>query len=126
MRAFAIITMFVGWLTHGAVCAWAGYPMCLTTMEASTSPQSSAQEDMNGVALAGKPAGNAAKIWRGSRLCSGSGWTHIPLCAACVALTPDVANDDRTNPATARPVPGPTDPLHEIRAGPVPPPPRFS
>jgi hypothetical protein len=126
MRAFAIITMFVGWLIYGAVCAWAGCPMCLTTIEASKSPQGTAHEDMNGMAMAGKPAGKAGKAWPGSRLCSGSGWKHIPLCAACVALTPDVANDDRTKGATARLVPGPTDRLREMRAAPIPPPPRFS
>lgn len=120
MRAFALVTMFFGWLIYSTMSAWAGCPTCasMTTMvQAEASVPHHHTDGMEMPEMAAKD--NSAKD-----PCT-TGAAHMPLCAACMVLPPTDLISDSGKPIFAYPSPAPDRALRDNRPAPQAPPPRL-
>jgi hypothetical protein len=119
MRAFALMTMVFGWLIYSTMSAWAGCPTCASmtvTLQAEASVPHHHTDGMDMPDMTAKD--NSVKD-----PCA-TGAAHMPLCAACMVLTPSdlVAHGGRH--VFAYPAPALDRALRDNRPAPQAPPPR--
>ena len=118
MRAFALMTMFFGWLVYSTMSAWAGCPTC-ASMNMAVQAEASAAH-LHVVAN----SGTAAKNNSAKDPCA-MGAAHMPLCAACMVVPPAYFIADGGKAVFAYPAPAPDRALRDNRPTPQAPPPRF-
>lgn len=126
MRAFALMTMFFGWLVYSTMSAWAGCPTCALMNMAVQAEAGLAHFHTGGMDMGGMVSKSdmSAKNNSAKDPCD-TGVAHMPLCAACMVVPPADFIADGGRAAFAYPAPAPDRPLRGNRPAPQAPPPRF-
>ncbi len=120
MRAFALMTMFFGWLVYSTLSAWAGCPTCASMSMPVQTETSAMHHHTDGMDMSKM----AAKETSAKDPCS-TGTAHMPLCAACMVLPPADLLADAGKAAFAYPSPALDRALSDNGPAPQAPPPRF-
>ncbi|XAZ24216.1 hypothetical protein LVY75_13425 [Sinorhizobium sp. B11] len=126
MRAFALITMFFGWLVYSTMSAWAGCPTCASMNMAVQAEIGAAHLHTDGMDMGGMMSKSdmAAKNNSAKDPCA-TGAAHMPLCAACMVMPPAYFIADDGKAAFAYPAPALDRALRDNRPAPQAPPPRL-
>ena len=125
MRAFALMTMFFGWLVYSTMSAWAGCPTCGSMNMAVQAEAGAAHLHTGGMNMGGVMSNGMATKNNAAKDPCTAGTTHMPLCAACMVVPPADFIADGGKAVFAYPAPALDRALRDNRPAPQAPPPRF-